>query len=732
MPAHRRSAPRGATPSRRRRADPRRGRRAAPGTYRGLPLLLGIGLIGVGFLAGPTVVGNGWDPLPDAQGDRERITLAAIPADTPELGLVYSGLEPAKRNTPCAGAYELADPATCTHGPDPAPPGLKVSRDVSPVTGPVAEPRTPARGSGQAPSDGEIVRDQGGTALVAGRPALIPDAAPGDADFVMGSHDVACERDGRSGRRVQVLYLHEFGSPSRYADYVGSIRSWAAGVDAIVDASAGETGGSRHVRFVTTPQCRVDVAEVQVPKGALSSFSANMAALTKLGYNRTDRKYLIFADKNVYCGIGTFVADRRPGSGNRNNGGPSYGRIDAGCWGSLVAAQQLAHTLGAFLVGSPNSGENGRCTDGNDIFCRLDSAGPAVRTVCPDKSHAQRLDCNHDDYFSTDPKPGSYLAKNWNVAQSQFLLRGDGGDDDGGDGSAEAPAPPATTPAGGPSSTPASKPTSVSATTAGPSSSPGSTPPTDPVAEQSSGAPTTTPDVDAPTVLPTQAVAEPVQAVVEIREPTSTSVRLSWNASRPGATYEVAVDGVTIATTVATRARLVGLRPDADYRVTVTDPTRKYVARATAKTAPGARPALNTWFVLTNSLTGGAADLYAARSASGTPIVLNGPEGGAQQQWRLITAGGGAFSLQSRASGKCLATRDGNPAAGAPLVQDDCSSDDGSQRFVLGQTAQGFSLTTAVGGLVVGVGGQRFGAHRLLELQEPDDARHQSWTATPG
>jgi hypothetical protein len=60
-----------------------------------------------------------------------------------------------------------------------------------------------------------------------------------------------------------VLYLHEFGTPSRYTDFLGSIRTWSAGVDQIFDASAAETGGSRHVRFVTTPQCRVDVAEVQ-------------------------------------------------------------------------------------------------------------------------------------------------------------------------------------------------------------------------------------------------------------------------------------------------------------------------------------------------------------------------------------------------------------------------------------------------------------------------------------
>jgi hypothetical protein len=639
-------------------------------SYRALPLVLGIGLLGVGVLAGPSVVGNGWrsNPPPD---DRKRITLAAVPADTPELGMVYGGLEPARNDSPCAGAYELVDPLTCTHGPDAAPVGLKVSRDVAPVTAPVAEPKTPVRESGQAPSDAEIIRDEGGTALAPGQPGLVPDAAPGAADFIIGSHDVVCEGDGRSGKRVQVLYLHEFGTASRYAEYVSSIRLWSARVDAIIDASAGETGGSRHLRFVTTPQCQVDVAEVEVPKGALTSFSSNMAALDKLGYNRTDRKYLIFADANVYCGIGTFIADDRPGAGNRNNGGPSYGRTDAGCWNPVVATQEVAHMLGAMLENSPNADGNGLCTDGNDIFCSRDSGNSAVRAVCLNRKQAQRLDCNHDDYFSTAPKAGSYLAKHWNIAQSEFLLRADGGDD--------------------------------------------------------------LPDAPATPVPTGQPANEQVQAVLEVRDATSTSVRLSWSAAAPDATYDVAVDGVRIATSTATRARLIGLKPDTAYRVTVSDPNRNYIARAEAQTAPAARPAENSWFVLTNSLTGGAADLYAARNLNGTPIVQNGTEGGAQQQWRLVPAGDGSFSLQSKVTGKCVVPQLGIPAAGVPLIQADCAPDDARQRFAVEQTDHGFSLrSSTTTGLVVGVGSQRFGAHRLLVLQEFDRTRHQSWTALPG
>ncbi|WP_433365855.1 RICIN domain-containing protein [Actinoplanes sp. CA-142083] len=713
-----------------------------PWTHRLLPVGLGLAVLGVGGVVGPSVV-------EEVSGGSRQLELTALPADNPGQGLVYEGLAAAKSDAICAGTYQLDD-QTCTRGPDPAPAGLAVRRGVAPVTAKAPEPVQPTLETGAVPADAEIARDEGGSALTADAPALIPDAAPGEADFVMGSQNVACEADGRSGKRVQVLYLHEFGTPSRYTDYLGSIRTWVGGADQIFDESAGETGGSRHVRFVTNPQCRVDVAEVQLPPEALGTFAKSIRALQTLGYNRNDRKYLMFADTSVYCGIATYIADTRAGLGNRNNGGPSYGRVDSGCWSSVMAARELTQTLGAVLVKSPNASGAGGCLDEYDLLCGEDRSGKPVRNACP-KKHETRLDCGHDDYFSTNPKPGSYLAKNWNIATSEFLLRGDGGDDvPDADGAPDVAAEPTKAPTAAPSAGVSYDP--------GAADGGGDAPPSPEVTASGNGdlngagsgngnpdgdngapaSPSTPPSAGPPTeqaghrVLPAaqeKAQAQAVQAVLEIRDATSSSARLTWSAASPTATYEVWVGDSPIATTKATRARLIGLKPDAKYQVTIKSGSA-YAATATAETAPAARPAQNTWFTLTNALTGGAADLYAARTANGTPLTLAETDGNAQQQWQLVPAGNGAYSLVSRATGKCVVPLDGNPVAGTPLVQGDCGTDDGA-RWQLQASDYGFTMRTTVGDLVAGVGQQRFGAHRVLVLQNGNGQRHQSWTAVP-
>ncbi|GIF13205.1 RICIN domain-containing protein [Actinoplanes teichomyceticus] len=722
-----------------------------------LPVALGLALLGVGGVVGPSVIGAS---SPHDPGDLE---LTALPKDAPDQGLVYEGLKPAAADALCAGSYVLFD-ETCTHGPDRAPTGLSVRRDVTPVTAATRLPGTVrVEQPAVVPPDAEIARDLGGSALTPDAPALIPDPAPGNADFVLGANGVACAGDGQSGKRVQVVYLYAAGTATRYNRFVNSFRTWAGGVDAIFDASAGETGGSRHVRYVTTPECTVAVSEVELPPGSLDSFAATVKALGNLGYNRTDRKYLMFADANVYCGIATYVDDKRPGRTNRNNGGPSYARVDAGCWGSAMAARELTRSLGAVLNGAPNSTGAGGCLDDYDLLCGADRSGRAARQSCP-KTHEVRLDCGHDDYFNTDPKPGSYLDENWNVALSDFLLRSDGGDDIPDVPGAVRPdptesAPPAATapvrPDPSPSAAGAAPTTGAEGAEvpAGPSAEPSVSAPAEPLPGVSidpgapieaepaafqpragTGAPAPGPgpgsgDQDTGASQPT-AGGEGVQAVLEIRDATSLSVGLTWSAASPDARYQVSVDGKPVASTKATRARLIGLRPDATYRVEIRSATLGYHATGAARTAPAARPVQNSWFVLTNALTGGAADLYAARAADGTPATLGPADGGNQQQWKLVPADAtGGYTLVSRASGKCLRPLGGTPVAGAPLVQGDCAS--GGVRWRLQASAYGFTLRSESGDLTIGAGGQRFGWHRVLALQPDTGQRHQSWTAIP-
>jgi hypothetical protein len=64
-------------------------------------------------------------------------------------------------------------------------------------------------------------------------------------------------------------------------------------------------------------------------------------------------------------------------------------------------------------------------------------------------------------------------------------------------------------------------------------------------------------------------------------------------------------------------------------------------------------------------------------------------------------------------------------------VQGDCTTDDGA-RWALQTSDHGFQLRSTTAGLIIGVGDQHFGAHRVLTLQNANGARHQSWTAVPG
>jgi len=270
----------------------------------------------------------------------------------------------------------------CTHGADPTPDGFKVDQRVA--------------------------------ALSAQTLAATPSA-------------ISCQGDGQSGPRVQVLYARASDVTSSYSAYLPSFRAWVAGVDEIYSNSAVKTGGERHVRFVhsNAPNCQVNIPQVVLSPTADDNFTNTIAELKAKGYNRADRKYMIFMDAYELCGIGNVFGDDQSGDFNANNGGPSYGRTDAGCWDAHTPAHELMHNIGGVQLSAVNTSGGYHCIDESDVMCYSDEPNyPDMEYLCNVSGDEYLLDCNNDDYFHTNPEAGSYLATHWNTSDSAFLIGG--------------------------------------------------------------------------------------------------------------------------------------------------------------------------------------------------------------------------------------------------------------------------------------------------------------------
>ncbi len=305
------------------------------------------------------------------------------------------------------------------------------------ITAGIASVTRPGTSGPDCPS-GEPVATVGGVALCThghdagdlgappGMPTEAPEATP---------RAIACVGNGTSGARVQAVYARPQGRTDRYADLLPSLRAAAAEVEHIVARSAAQTGGERHVRWATSTRatsssCELDVSRVTVPASAASDFRAMVTSLAAQGLDRHDRKYLVWIDSatTACSGIATQLDDDRPGQENYNNTSVGYARVDDSCLprDGAVEAHELLHLLGAVQPSAPHVSAGGHCSDEWDLLCYDDDGAGPFRTVvrCPTTVDDRRLDCRHDDYFSTDPAPGSYLATHWNAADSRYLEAG--------------------------------------------------------------------------------------------------------------------------------------------------------------------------------------------------------------------------------------------------------------------------------------------------------------------
>jgi hypothetical protein len=356
-----------------------------------------------------------------------------LPDNDRARGVVFDGLRPAGPGSDCAGGFEMdVDGETlCTHGPDAAPGNVDVREPRSvaqlklqtlslpTVANPNAAEHAPLGGDPEPDTSLHVHAD--GTAhdhgVAAADPTSGTAAEPGIVPVI---------GDGTSGNRVIAVYAVAADRPDRYEEIAPLIANWAAHVDAMVNQSAGLTGGERHVRFVTDSAGSLVVEKMILPADGDDTFGNTIAALKNAGYNDPARKYLIWTDANLYCGIATIYSDDKPTQDNYNNGRfAQYARVDAGCWGhsNSVELHEMIHNMGGVQKTAPHTTPGWHCTDDYDRMCYKDSAEVVMTYTCPPEMEAL-LDCGHDDYFHSSPPSGSYLADHWNVADSSFLHAG--------------------------------------------------------------------------------------------------------------------------------------------------------------------------------------------------------------------------------------------------------------------------------------------------------------------
>jgi hypothetical protein len=326
--------------------------------------------------------GAAGEPSPHRAVDTALKRLLRHPTAVPMRGLVYDGLKRRNRaRNGCADAFaaELVDGSSlCTHGPDAAPEGVDVR-------------------------ERRRTRD------------LMVATSTADSSL-------PCYGDGVSGPRVQAVFARAQDVADRSSSVVPMITSWAARADAAFNASAAQTGGTRHVRWVTKPGCVLDVMTVVVSPSGDDTLTSLINELKVQGLNRTDRKYLVWTDATRYCGISEIKSDDTPSASNVHNFGPMFGRIDSACWGDAYSteAHELMHMLGGIQLSAPHSSGAWHCTDESDRMCNPDEGGRSLSFPCS-SANEPLFDCGNDDYFSTAPAPGSYLAAHWNAANNVFL-----------------------------------------------------------------------------------------------------------------------------------------------------------------------------------------------------------------------------------------------------------------------------------------------------------------------
>lgn len=252
--------------------------------------------------------------------------------------------------------------------------------------------------------------------------------------------------------RWKVVYANPVGTPNRFTTIASAIQHHLRQTSQLI---MGASGNQRVPRFDLGTNCRqrvLDIASVRLSKPASAYSGPGLIdavrddVVTAVGPMAGPHDFLVFVeatDCGQEAGRGEAPPDEQHGAGNAANqpsdastpltavvlhcGGENYFETGASAQWVRAPLHEMTHVMGAVHDGAPHATGAYHCWERYSVMC-YDDGGPAIpagaftRPVQCDRSGTFEVyDCGSDDYFAVSPAAGSYLATNWNVADSVFM-----------------------------------------------------------------------------------------------------------------------------------------------------------------------------------------------------------------------------------------------------------------------------------------------------------------------
>jgi hypothetical protein len=236
-----------------------------------------------------------------------------------------------------------------------------------------------------------------------------------------------------SGNRIVVVYSHR--PSSQYSVPTATLRSIVKRTNwKIADQSSQSSAGKRVVRMAVDCNAEglINVYDVATTYNKFSNLASEVSnALFKYPSGENAVKYLIFDQS---------ANEEFPNRSGQANGGSDVKKSHANGfavstmsaatyyynslqWETHVPMHELFHAMGATQSSAPDAYE-AHVTDGWDIMSSSPAESPCYEYLGYSTPNNVPIDCDKDTYFNAAPKPGTWLANNWNLADREnwFLV----------------------------------------------------------------------------------------------------------------------------------------------------------------------------------------------------------------------------------------------------------------------------------------------------------------------